>query len=271
MGFKSSKGVSVNSLIQVNRSKKSILGQSVNEPSPPVDIATPTITYPSSNGNTGKILEISSYSGGENYGATNIIITYNNGTNFDNANTFMYSVSDSSPSYVYIPTLPNNNNDIAAKVQYVNVKGESIIGPPIQFATTADIFAGNSSGTTEVSFPTQIDGPYGVANAFDGNTSTYFGPTSGGRNPSTAMIWNFTNGFPLSAGVTFQPQGFAGGGFQATITLANGQTANLGQTITVSSNTSISKFQCGLWGIGNQYSKISGFKINGVLATYKDI
>ena len=271
MGFKSSKGVSVNSLIAVNRSRKSILGQSVNEPTPPVDIVTPTITYPSSGANTGKTLEISSYSGGKGYGATNIIVTYNNGTNFDNSNTFIHSLNDESPSFIYIPDMPSNNSDVAAKVQYINNQGETVIGPPIQFATIGDIFAGNSSGTTEGGFPTQLDGPYGVINAFDGNSNTYFGPTSGGRNPSTTMVWNFTSGFPLSAGDSFQPTGYAGGGFQATITLANGQSAVLGQTITVSSNTTIKTFTCGLWGISNQYSRISGFRVNGVLATHSSI
>jgi len=268
MAFKSSKGRDLGKEVITWQSNN--VGQGIDGAGDgaEVDIAVPTITWPPSSGETGKTLEISAYSGAEDYGATNVIFTYGNGLNFNNANTAIYSFNDETPGFLYVPDFPINS-DVSAKIQYVNVKGESVTGPPVNFSVSFDMFAGNDlPGSTLETYDIQPEGTYGVKKAFDGDTNTFFGPPQGG-GADRYMNWNFSDGFPLSAGDSFQLLGTAGGGFQPSISFANGQSTTLSSTITISSNTRISSMNTAVYGRADRYSNIKGFNVNGVLQTHK--
>ena len=109
-----------------------------------------------------------------------------------------------------------------------------------------------------------------VNNAFDNNTSTFFGFGSGGSSPDQIKEWTFSTGLPVKAGDVITYEGDRGAGFKAGVFLANGQVVGGNypypnvDSVTASSDTTITKINAGSFGGGNQYSNIKKLTINGV-------
>ena len=134
----------------------------------------------------------------------------------------------------------------------------------ITAASTSSVSLGGSSTGNNSTSQSEVN------NAFDNNTSTFFGFSGGGSNPDQIKEWTFSTGLPVKAGDVVSYEGSKGAGFKAGVFLANGQVVGGNypypnvDSVTASSDTTITKINAGSFGGGNQYSNIKKLTINGV-------